>query len=46
MLYAEWLKRMPNVRPDPEKRPSYRAGIVMALNTLPLVWEPASARAK
>jgi len=46
VLYAEWLKRMPNVRPDPEKRPSYRAGIVMALNTLPLVWEPASARAK
>ena len=23
ILYDEWLKRMPNVRPDPDKQPSY-----------------------
>ena len=26
VLYDEWLKRMPNVRPDPDKSPRYRAG--------------------
>jgi cytochrome P450 len=44
ILYDEWFKHMPNVRPDRGKPPSYRAGIVMALNTLPLIWEPAAAR--
>jgi cytochrome P450 len=44
LLYDEWLKRMPNVRPDPDKASGYRAGIVMALERLPLIWDPAADR--
>ncbi len=41
VLFEEWLKRMPNVRHDPAKPSTYRAALILALATLPLVWDPA-----
>lgn len=41
VLFEEWLKRMPNVRHDPAQRSTYRAALILALATLPLVWDPA-----
>jgi cytochrome P450 len=40
-LFEEWLKRMPNVRHDPAQPSTYRAALILALATLPLVWDPA-----
>jgi len=37
-LFDEWLKLMPNVRPDPARRPTYRTGLSFAITALPLVW--------
>jgi cytochrome P450 len=41
VLFEEWFKRMPNVRHDPAKHSTYRAALILALATLPLVWDPA-----
>jgi cytochrome P450 len=39
ILYEEWLKRMPNVRLDPDKpAPVYRPGVVMEMSWLHLKW--------
>jgi cytochrome P450 len=38
----EWLKRLPNVRLDPQSPPSYRTGIVFAVTALPLLWDAAA----
>jgi hypothetical protein len=32
---------MPNVRHDPAAPTTYRTGLILALATLPLVWDPA-----
>ena len=40
----EWLKRVPNFRVAAGFAPTFRAGLVMAINSLPLQWEiPARA---
>lgn len=39
ILYEEWLKRMPNVRIDPDKpAPLYKPGVVMEMSWLHLKW--------
>jgi cytochrome P450 len=39
ILYEEWLRRMPNVRLDPDKpAPTYRPGVVMEMSWLHLKW--------
>lgn len=38
-LFDEWLKLMPNFRPDPARRPTYRTGLSFAITSLPLVWD-------
>lgn len=39
ILYEEWLKRMPNVRIDPDKpAPLYKPGVVMEMSWLHLRW--------
>ena len=42
VFLEEWFKRMPNVRHDPKEPPAYRAAIILALKTLPLVWDRAA----
>ena len=39
VLFEEWLKRMPNVRLNPESPPSYRTGVIFAVTSLPLLWD-------
>jgi cytochrome P450 len=43
-FFEEWLKRLPNIRLDPQSPPSYRTGIVFAVTALPILWDPAAAR--
>ena len=42
-LFDEWLKRMPNVHPAPERRATYRTGLSFAVTSLPLVWTHSSS---
>lgn len=42
VLLEEWLRRMPNVRHDPERPIAYRSGLTLAVHELPLVWDVAS----
>jgi cytochrome P450 len=39
VFWEEWLKRMPNVRHDPERPPVFRAGLTLAIQEMGLVWE-------
>ena len=41
----EWLKRMPNVRHDPQKPVTWRVALIFALRTVPILWDPMSVRA-
>ena len=38
VMYEEWLTRIPAFRPDPDRRPVMHGGMVMGVDTLPLVW--------
>jgi cytochrome P450 len=40
LFYEEWFRRMPEVRPDPEREAITRAGLTFGLDTLPIVWLP------
>jgi cytochrome P450 len=40
----EWLKRIPNFRIAPGAKLEWRPGLVFALPSLPLEWEPAEVR--
>ncbi len=42
VFYEEWLKRMPNVRIDPEQKVTYRTGLTLALDKVPIVWDLAN----
>jgi cytochrome P450 len=42
IFFEEWLKRLPNVRLDPQDPPRYRTGIVFAVTSLPLLWDAAA----
>jgi cytochrome P450 len=39
LMLQQWFKRMPIVRLDPDYVPSMRGGQVMALHSLPIVWD-------
>ena len=39
-----WFARMPNVRLDPNYVPSMRGGQVMALHSLPILWDVSAVR--
>lgn len=39
VFWEEWLKRMSNVRHDPAAAVTYRAGLTLAIEKLPLVWD-------
>ena len=39
VFYEEWLKRMPTVRIDPDKTVTYRTGLTLALDKVPIVWD-------
>ena len=43
VFFEEWFARMPNVRPDPEDPPTYRAGLNLTICKLPLIWDSAAA---
>ncbi|RYD95278.1 MAG: cytochrome P450 [Sphingomonadales bacterium] len=43
VFYEEWFRRMPDVRLDPDGRPAFRAGLTLALDRLPLLWDPQSS---
>jgi cytochrome P450 len=43
VLLDEWLARMPNVRLDPDWRPTYRTGLVYAVTSLHVVWDRRQA---
>jgi cytochrome P450 len=39
-LYEEWFKRIPpNVRHHPERPRSFRSGLTLAMDALPIVWD-------
>ena len=38
-FWEEWLRRMPNVRHDPDRPVVTRAGLTLAIQELPLVWD-------
>lgn len=38
VVYEEWLSRIPPFRPDPDVRPKMHGGMVMGVDSLPLVW--------
>ena len=38
VMYEELLTRLPAFRPDPDRRPKMHGGMVMGVDTLPLVW--------
>lgn len=40
IFYEEWFRRIPTVRHDPERPVVHRAGLVLALTKLPIVWDP------
>jgi cytochrome P450 len=42
LMLQQWFARMPNVRLDPDYRPSMRGGQVMALHNLPILWETSA----
>jgi len=39
VFWEEWLERMPTVRHDREAAVVYRAGLTLAIEKLPLVWD-------
>lgn len=39
VIYEEWLTRIPAFRPDPQREPTMHGGMVMGVDSLPLVWE-------
>jgi cytochrome P450 len=39
VMYEEWLARIPAFRPDPDRAPRMHGGMVMGVDTLPLVWD-------
>jgi len=39
VLWQEWLQSLPDVRHDPERHPVFRAGLTLAVQELPLVWD-------
>jgi cytochrome P450 len=39
VFWEEWLRRLPNVRHDPERPIVLRAGLTLAVQELPLVWD-------
>jgi cytochrome P450 len=39
IFWEEWLRRMPTVTHDPTSAPVFRAGLTLAVQKLPLVWE-------
>jgi len=41
VFLEEWFKRMPNVRRDPDQRVRLRGGQTLALENLPLLWDPS-----
>ncbi|MSR13578.1 MAG: cytochrome P450 [Gammaproteobacteria bacterium] len=45
ILLEEWLARIPEFEIAPGFEITYTGGIVGSVNTVPLVWEPASTRA-
>jgi len=45
VFYEEWFARMPDVRVDPEERPTYRPGLNLTICKLPLIWEALSRQA-
>ena len=45
VFYEEWLRRMPNVRLDPDEAPNYSAGLILGLRSLPLLVDQEPARA-
>ena len=42
LMLQQWFARMPNVEIDPTHRPAMRGGQIMALETLPIVWDSAA----
>ncbi len=44
ILLEEWLKRMPNIRLDSDRPPTYRTGLVYAVTSLHLLWEAGPGR--
>ncbi len=42
VFYEEWLKRMPRVQIDPDRRVTYRTGLTLALDKVPIVWDAAA----
>ena len=45
IFIAEWLRRVPEFRVADGFEPLFRAGLVMAINQLPLEWDRAEAHA-
>ena len=41
VMFEEWLKRVPPFRLDPDRPPRGHGGMVMGLESLPLVWDAA-----
>jgi cytochrome P450 len=39
VFWEEWLRRLPNIRHDPERPIVLRAGLTLAVQELPLVWD-------
>jgi cytochrome P450 len=39
VMYEEWLTRIPAFRPDPDRQPMMHGGMVMGVESLPLVWD-------
>lgn len=39
VFWEEWLRRIPNVRHDPERPIVFRAGLTLAVQEMPLVWD-------
>jgi cytochrome P450 len=39
ILVEEWLRRVPNIRLDPERPPTYRTGLVFAVTSLNILWD-------
>lgn len=42
VFWEEWLKRLPNVRHDSRRPVVFRAGLTLAMQELPLVWDARS----
>jgi cytochrome P450 len=39
ILLEEWLRRLPNIRLDPARPPTYRTGLVYAVTSLHILWD-------